>query len=77
MSNATWLQMVAQAHAMSHANKKESWTCECLACRFTKEFKYVIQNEDGTIGEATAADAMLETLRQEGYHTKLPEPTEI
>jgi hypothetical protein len=61
MSNAALLNTIAIAHAMSHANKKESWTCECLACKFTKE-------------EATFAEVLLDTLKQQGYETSIPEP---
>lgn len=74
MSNATLLNIIAIGHAMSHANKKEAWTCDCLACKFTKEYKFPVKNDDGIVGEATVADTLLETLKQEGYETKMPEP---
>jgi len=71
MSNATLLNVIAAGHAMSHANKKEPWHCHCLACKFTKEYKINVRKEDGTIGEATIAEALLETLKQQGYETQL------
>lgn len=73
-SNSTLLNVIAAGHAMGHAARKEAWTCECLACKFTKEFKIHIKKNDGTIAEVTMADTLLETMKEEGYDTRIPEP---
>lgn len=74
MSNATLLNFIATGHAMSYASKKEAWTCDCLACKFTKEYKFDVQNDDGTIVETTVAEALLKTLKQQGYDTHILQP---
>lgn len=72
--NATLLNIIATGHAMGHAKNKEAWTCECLACKFTKEYKHHVQQADGSIVEATVADALLKTMKEQGYETRIPEP---
>ena len=74
MSNATLLNIIAAGHAMSHGNKKEAWTCDCLACKFTKEYKLAVHNDDGTIEETTVAEALIETLKQQGYEIPIAQP---
>ena len=71
--NAKLLNVIAAGHAMGHAAKKEDWTCECLACKFTKEFKIYIKEDDGTIETTTVADMLLQTMREKGYETRIPE----
>jgi hypothetical protein len=72
--NATLLHVIAAGHAMGHAEKKEAWTCECLACKFTREYKFPVRRDDGTIVEETMADSLLKTMKEQGYETKIPEP---
>jgi len=71
MGNATLLNIIAASHAMGHAQKKEGWSCQCLACKFTKEYKVHVRQDDGTIVEATVADALLESMKQQGYNTHI------
>lgn len=66
MSDSVLLNLVATGHAIDHANKRESWTCSCLACRFTKEYKIKVQEKNGEIGEMTVAEAIVETLGKQG-----------
>ena len=73
-NNAMLLNMIATRHAMSHAENKEAWTCECLACKFTKEYKFQVREADGKIVEATVAETLLETMKERGYITRIPEP---
>lgn len=72
-NNAMLLNIIAAGHAMGHAEKQEAWTCECLACKFTKEFKFQVQKDDGTIEDATMADALLKSMKEQGYNTRIPE----
>ena len=72
MGNATLLNVIAASHAMSHAGKKEAWFCSCLACRFTKEYKFPVKEKDGTIREGTVAETLLESMEKQGYHTRIP-----
>ena len=65
------LHFIATGHALEHAKNKESWHCSCLACRFTKEFKIPVQEDDGTLRDATIAEAVLNSLEQQGYHTQI------
>jgi hypothetical protein len=74
MSNATTLHFIATSHALTHATNNEGWFCECLACSFTKDYKILVQQEDGTIEETTVADAVLKSLEQQGFHTFVPVP---
>ena len=71
MSNSTMLQLIATSHALKHAKNNENWNCYCLACRFTKEFKILVQEDDGTIRNATFAEAVLNSLEQQGYQVIL------
>lgn len=72
MGNATMLNMIAAGHAMGHAEKKEPWTCQCLACRFTKEYKLRVQEANGDIKDMTIAEALLKSMAEQGYHTTIP-----
>lgn len=72
MSNATTLHFIATSHALNHAKDNEAWFCECLACRFTKEYKFSVMQEDGTIEETTVAEVVLMSLAQQGHHTSVP-----
>jgi len=69
MSDATLLNLIAAGHAMGHARNKEIWFCNCLACKFTKEYKISVQENDGSISETTMGDVLVETLRKEGHNT--------
>lgn len=68
------LHFIATSHALKHAKNNESWHCYCLACRFTKEFKISVQEDDGTIRDVTVAEAVLNSLEEQGYYTQLEEP---
>ena len=68
--NSSLLRVIATGHAMSHAVNNEPWLCQCLACRFTKEYKILVQ-EDESVKEATVADSLLVTMRDAGYNTQI------
>ncbi len=74
MENATFLHLVATNHAMSHAKRQEPWLCDCIACRFSKEYKVTVQNDDGTFEDVTFADVLLRQLAEQGFHTYILEP---
>lgn len=71
MGNATMLHIIAAGHAMTHAKKREGWLCQCLACKFTKEYKIPVRNEDGTIREATHAEFLLKCMQEQGMETHI------
>lgn len=62
------LSLIATNHALGHVKKHESWTCQCLACRFAKEFEIeVTENNEKRI--TNFANIIIESLKREGYKT--------
>lgn len=62
------LHLIATNHAMSSVQRNEPWICQCIACRFTKEYKLFDGEENE---EETFADTLISTLKQEGYNVYL------
>lgn len=71
MTDATLLNIIATGHALKHADQKEPWTCQCIACRFTKEYKLKVQSDNGEIKDMTLADAIITTLNNQGLQLSL------
>ncbi len=67
MSDSTLLSLVATSHAIKHANLKEPWLCNCIACRFVKEYKICEENDDIN----TWAEAIVESMNTKGYTINL------
>ena len=51
MSNATLLNVIATSHAINHAKNGEPWYCQCFACRFTKEYRLLLEDKEITVAE--------------------------
>ncbi len=73
MGNNTVLNIIATGHAMDHSSKNEPWYCQCLACKFMKEYKFPVQEDDGTIRDGTVAEAIIDFLEKEDYKISIPQ----
>lgn len=67
MNNETEFHLIATFHAMASAEKGDPWLCQCLACKFTKEHKILIEAKDGSVREATIGEALVVSLKEQGY----------
>jgi hypothetical protein len=67
MNNETTLHLIATNHAMAYAEKHEPWQCDCIACKFTKEYKIPVLQENGTIKEITMAETLTQVLNEQGF----------
>jgi hypothetical protein len=67
MNNEAAFHLIATFHAMESAEKGDPWSCQCIACKFTKEFKIPVKKEDGGLAETTMGEALLTSLRSQGY----------
>jgi len=67
MSNETTLYLIATHHAMEHADRHEPWQCDCLACKFMKEYRIPVHQDDGTIKEITMAETLTQVLNEQGF----------
>lgn len=55
----TLFRFIATGHAMNSLKNNEPWLCQCIACRFTKEYKI--------LDEETFAKTLIDALKEEGY----------